>query len=148
MGVVKTIEVKANLKDAEKDFQQLNEQLKIQKDVLIDLEKQIYEVEKAQKNTSKSNLAAQKKLTAQAKELKNELKGERLGLKELNSQRSAAVSKITDLSKAQANSSKIVRGLDKFTGGYATKLKKVFLGTKEAAKGIKLFVSGLILRVV
>jgi len=143
MGVVKTIEIKANLKDAEKDFQQLNEQLKIQKDVLIDLEKQIYEVEKAQKNTSKSNLAAQKKLTAQAKELKNELKGERLGLKELNSQRSAAVSKITDLSKAQANSSKIVRGLDKFTGGYATKLKKVFLGTKEAAKGIKLFVSGL-----
>ena len=143
MGVVKTIEVKANLKDAEKDFQQLNEQLKIQKDVLIDLEKQIYEVEKAQKNTSKSNLAAQKKLTDQAKELKSELKGERLGLKELNSQRSAAVSKITDLSKAQANSSKIVRGLDKFTGGYATKLKKVFLGTKEAAKGIKLFVSGL-----
>ena len=143
MGVVKTIEIKANLKDAEKDFQQLNEQLKIQKDVLIDLEKQIYEVEKAQKNTSKSNLAAQKKLTDQAKELKDELKGERLGLKELNSQRSAAVSKITDLSKAQANSSKIVRGLDKFTGGYATKLKKVFLGTKEAAKGIKLFVSGL-----
>ena len=143
MGVVKTIEVKANLKDAEKNFQELNEQLKIQKDVLIDLEKQIYEVEKAQKNTSKSNLGAQKKLTEQAKELKNELKGERLGLKELNSQRSAAVSKITDLSKAQANSSKIVRGLDKFTSGYATKLKKVFLGTKEAAKGIKLFVSGL-----
>ena len=143
MGVVKTIEIKANLKDAEKNFQELNEQLKIQKDVLIDLEKQIYEVEKAQKNTSKSNLGAQKKLTDQAKELRNELKGERLGLKELNIQRSAAVSKITDLSKAQANSSKIVRGLDKFTGGYATKLKKVFLGTKEAAKGIKLFVSGL-----
>lgn len=143
MGVVKTIEVKANLKDAEKNFQELNEQLKIQKDVLIDLEKQIYEVEKAQKNTSKSNLSAQKKLTDQAKELRNELKGERLGLKELNSQRSAAVSQITNLSKAQANSSKIIRGLDKFTGGYATKLKKVFLGTKEAAKGIKLFVSGL-----
>ena len=68
MGVVKTIEVKANLKDAEKDFQQLNEQLKIQKDVLIDLEKQIYEVEKAQKNKSKSNLADQNKLTNQAKE--------------------------------------------------------------------------------
>ena len=72
MGVVKTIEVKANLKDAEKDFQQLNEQLKIQKDVLIDLEKQIYEVEKAQMNTSKSNLAAQKKLTDQTKEVKSE----------------------------------------------------------------------------
>tara|TARA_R110001606_G_scaffold280206_1_gene428872 strand:- start:6094 stop:8043 length:1950 start_codon:yes stop_codon:yes gene_type:complete len=143
MGVVKTIEIKANLKDAEKNFQELNEQLKIQRDVLLDLEKQIYDVEKAQKSTSKSNLSVQKKLSDQAKELKNELKGEKLGLKELNNERSASISQITNLSKAQASSSKIVKGLDKFTGGYATKLKKVFLGTKEAAKGIKLFVSGL-----
>ena len=73
MGVVKTIEIKANLKDAEKNFQELNEQLKIQRDVLLDLEKQIYDVEKAQKSTSKSNLSVQKKLSDQAKELKNEL---------------------------------------------------------------------------
>lgn len=143
MGVVKTIEIKANLKDAEKNFQELNEQLKIQRDVLLDLEKQIYDVEKAQKSTSKSNLSVQKKLADQAKELKNELKGEKLGLRELNNERSASVSQITNLSNAQANSTKIVRGLDKFTGGYATKLKKVFLGAKEAAKGIKVFVSGL-----
>ena len=143
MAVIKVIEIKATTKDAEKDLKDLNEQLQIQRSVLIDLEKQLIEVEQAQRTTNKTNLAAQKVLADKAAAIKNELKLERVGLRELNAEKRAASLATKDLNDDEANSSKIFKLLDKVTGGLATKFKKVYEGTIESAKGIKSFVGGL-----
>ena len=143
MAVIKVIEIKATTKDAEKDLKDLNEQLQIQRSVLIDLEKQLIEVEQAQRTTNKTNLAAQKVLADKAAAIKNELKLERVGLRELNAEKRAASLATKDLNDNEANSSKIFKLLDKVTGGLATKFKKVYEGTIESAKGIKSFVGGL-----
>lgn len=47
------------------------------------------------------------------------------------------------LNDQQGESSKIIQGLDKLTGGYATKVKKLYEGFVESAKSAKLFVQGL-----
>jgi hypothetical protein len=143
MAVIKVIEIKATTKDAEKDLKDLNEQLQIQRSVLIDLEKQLIEVEQAQRTTNKTNLAAQKVLADKAAAIKNELKLEKVGLRELNAEKRAASLATKDLNDDEANSSKIFKLLDKVTGGLATKFKKVYQGTIESAKGIKSFVGGL-----
>ena len=143
MAVIKVIEIKATTKDAEKDLKDLNEQLQIQRSVLIDLEKQLIEVEQAQRTTNKTNLAAQKVLADKAAAIKNELKLERVGLRELNAEKRAASLATKDLNDNEANSSKIFKLLDKVTGGLATQFKKVYEGTIESAKGIKSFVGGL-----
>lgn len=143
MAVIKVIEIKATTKDAEKDLKDLNEQLQIQRSVLIDLEKQLIEVEQAQRTTNKTNLAAQKVLADKAAAIKNELKLERVGLRELNAEKRAASLATKDLNDDEANSSKIFKLLDKVTGGLATQFKKVYEGTIESAKGIKSFVGGL-----
>jgi len=143
MALEKTVVLKVNAKDAEKNLDELNEQLEIQKKVLIELQKELIAVEQLQRSTSVTNLSAQKKLAEQATILKNEIKGETLGLKELNIEQRSATAVINDLSKSQANSSKVIQGLDKFTGGYATKLKSVYNGFIESVKGIKLFNAGL-----
>jgi len=143
MAIVKVIEIKATTKDAEKDLKDLNEQLQIQRSVLIDLEKQLIEVEQQQQKTNKTNLAAQKVLADKAAAIKNELKLERVALRELNSEKRAAILATKELNDDEANSSKIFKLLDKVTGGLATKFKKVYEGTIESAKGIKSFVGGL-----
>jgi hypothetical protein len=143
MAVIKVIEIKATTKDAEKDLKDLNEQLQIQRSVLIDLEKQLIEVEQAQRTTNKTNLAAQKVLADKAAAIKNELKLERVGLRELNAEKRAASLATKDLNDDEVNSSKIFKLLDKATGGLATTFKKVYQGTIESAKGIKSFVGGL-----
>ena len=136
-------EVVIDSAQAAKNTEELSEQLQIQRQVLIDLEKQLYEVEEAQKATSKTNLSAQKKLADQAKVLKSEIKSEKIGLKDLNAQKKLNTITTRNLSKAQANSGQILLGVDEFTGGYASRLKDVYRGLIQSAKGVKTFVKGL-----
>jgi len=136
-------EVVIDSAQAAKNTEELSEQLQIQRQVLIDLEKQLYEVEEAQKATSKTNLSAQKKLADQAKVLKSEIKSEKIGLKDLNAQKKLNTITTRNLSKAQADSGQILLGIDEFTGGYASRLKDVYRGLIQSAKGVKTFVKGL-----
>jgi hypothetical protein len=138
-----TIKVVATTKEAEENLKRLNSTLNEQNEILVDLERELYKVEEAQKNTSKVNLAAQRKLTEQANHLKSAIKDQRISLKELNSERRITKTALDDLSDSSLNQSAIIQGIDKVTGGYATKLKKVYLGLVEGASGIKNFVLGL-----
>jgi hypothetical protein len=142
---VKTVQVviEVDSKNAEKNLSEVNEQLNIQKKVLIDLEKELLETESTLKSTSKTNLTAQKELTEKTKNLKNEIKLENLALKDLNNQKRQNISVINDYNEQQANSTTLIRGLDEFTGGYASSLKDVFNGFQESSKGVKFFISGL-----
>jgi hypothetical protein len=88
---VKTVQVviEVDSKNAEKNLSEVNNQLNIQRKVLIDLEKELLKTESTQKSTSKTNLTAQKELTNKIKNLKNEIKLENLALKDLNQQKKA-----------------------------------------------------------
>ena len=142
---MKTVQVviEVDSKNAEKNLSEVNEQLNIQRKVLIDLEKELLKTESTQKSTSKTNLTAQKELTEKIKNLKNEIKLENLALKDLNQQKRQNISVINDYNEQQANSTTLIRGLDEFTGGYASSLKDVFNGFQESSRGVKFFISSL-----
>jgi hypothetical protein len=142
---VKTVQViiEVDSKNAEKNLSEVNNQLNIQKKVLIDLEKELLKTESTQKSTSKTNLTAQKELTDKIKNLKNEIKLENLALKDLNQQKRKNISVINHYNEQQANSTTLIRGLDEFTGGYASSLKDVFNGFQESSKGVKFFIGSL-----
>jgi len=137
------LKVVATTKEAEENLQRLNDTINEQNEILVDLERELYKVEEAQKKTSKSNLAAQKKLTDQANHLKSAIKDQRLSLKELNAERRTTKSALDSLTESEVNQGKVIQGIDKVTGGYATKIKKLYLGLVEGVKGLKLFIGGL-----
>jgi hemerythrin len=70
MAIVKVIEINANTSKAKKDLESLNETLDEQRQILIELEKELVKTEQLQATTSKTNLAAQKQLTKQANHFK------------------------------------------------------------------------------
>ena len=142
MAIVKEVQIKLDSKSASKNLENLTEQLEIQKDVLFDLEKQLFEVEEAQKSTSKTNLAAQKKLADQSEKLKNEIKREKQGLKELNYERGKATKVVKETTDAQKDSTaatgQFTGVIDKYTGGAVTGFKNMATSIGTAIKGMNL----------
>jgi len=142
MAIVKEVDIKVNSVQAEKNLQNLNEQLNIQKDVLFDLEKQLFEVEQAQKSTSKTNLAAQKKLADQSEKIKKAIKEERFGLKELNNEKRKATDVQKDVIKSQKEAADVTGNLtgviDKYTGGAVTGFKNMLKTVKSTIKSMNL----------
>jgi hypothetical protein len=143
MAIVKVIEINANTSKAKKDLESLNKTLDEQRQILIELEKELVKTEQLQATTSKTNFAAQKQLTEQSNHLKDAIKDQKLGLRTLNVERRTATQSVKELSSEEANQSKIIKLLDTVTGGYATKAIKLYNGFKEGAKGLKSFNIGL-----
>ena len=141
--IVKTIEINASLGQSKQNIQDLNEQLEIQRKVLIDLEKQLLKVEEARKQTAKTDLQAQKQLKERSEFLKTEIQNEKLGLRDLNSERRTAISEIQSYGEESVKSSKIIAALDKVTDGYATKIVKLYKGFGESTKAVGGFIGGL-----
>ncbi|HUV72040.1 MAG TPA: hypothetical protein VMW25_03455 [Clostridia bacterium] len=143
MAIVKTIEINASLGQSKENIQDLNEQLEIQRKVLIDLEKELLKVEEVRKQTAKTDLQAQKQLKERSEFLKTEIQNEKLGLRELNSERRAAISETQSYGEESVKSSKIIAALDKVTDGYATKIVKLYKGFGESTKAVGGFIGGL-----
>ena len=143
MAIVKTIEINASLGQSKQNIQDLNEQLEIQRKVLIDLEKELLKVEEVRKQTVKTDLQAQKQLKERSEFLKTEIQNEKLGLRELNSERRAAISETQSYGEESVKSSKIIAALDKVTGGYVTKIVKLYKGFGESTKAVGGFIGGL-----
>ena len=144
------IEFVLKTKTAQKNVEDLTENLEIQRGVLIDLEKQLYELETAQSKVAKTNSAGQKFWGDQIKATKEEIKGEELALKDLNNQKRVASSELKTLVGQQKQSAvaglqqnKIFVAVNKATGGLALKSLKYYKGLKAGAKAIKVFNAGL-----
>jgi cell division protein FtsL len=60
------INVQASTAEANKNLEKLNATILEQKEILVELERELYNVESAQKETSKTNLSAQKALRDEA----------------------------------------------------------------------------------
>jgi len=141
--IEKDYTLKITTAEAEANLKQLNSTLEEQREILILLEKDLLKVQETQRKTSKTNLEAQRRLTKQADHLKGAIKDQRLGLRTLNEERRQATSAITELNKGSKEQTNIVRGIDKLTGGYATKVIKLKKGLFSSIKVIKGFIGGL-----
>jgi len=141
--IEKDYTLKITTTDAEANLKQLNSTLDEQREILIMLEKDLLKVQQTQNKTSKTNLEAQRRLTKQADHLKDAIKDQRLGLKTLNNERRQATSAITELNKGSKEQTAIVSGIDKLTGGYATKVINLKKGLFSSIKVLKGFATGL-----
>jgi hypothetical protein len=121
----------------QKDLDNLNDTLEEQREILVFLERELLKVEQAQKKTSKTNLAAQKRLTDQAEKLKDAIKDQRLSLRQLNQEKRKALKVEKELSGEKISAVDITQLLDKFTGGYAGKIRNAYEGLVEMSKAIK-----------
>jgi hypothetical protein len=130
MAIKKTIEITADTKQAEKSIEDLGNIIQEQKDITIEFEKELRNLEIQLKNTSKANLSEQKVLKDRISVLKEALKDQRISLKELNNERSKAIKGNTDYSAGLLKTSPIIRKINTATGG----LSNSFIDIARAAK--------------
>ena len=131
------------LDELNNQFKQIGETIEDQKDILIEFERELLEIQKLQSKTLSSEYGKQAILTGKENKLKEAIQDQKISLKELNNERRRASSAVKDLSKESISQTKITQGLDKLTGGMATKVTKLYKGFKEGAKGVKAFSMGL-----
>ena len=134
------INVQASTAEANKNLEKLNATILEQKEILVELERELYKVESAQKQTSQTSLSAQKSLRDEAEHLTSSIQDQRLSLKELNVQQQntkAALDSVNTSSQQVAGSFEDVAGnggamaiLDTLTGGLATRMRDAFEATK------------------
>jgi len=118
----------SSLKGAAKEVEELNEDVKIQNKVLIDMEKELIKLEQAQAKLGKGAWDPNN-LTQKIKEQKAAIKDEKNGLKDLNNQLKNAKSeskKFTDQQKEQTTAMKGSVGQLSFMGVSLNGIKKSF----------------------
>ena len=144
--VVKTVEINVDSKQAEKNLKAINLTIDEQRSILVLLEEEYVKAKQALDKYNASgrvNLAQEKQLKSQLTERKDALTDQRLGLKKLAVEQRAATQTVQDFKTAQKDNTNIIRGIDKLTGGYATKLIKLKKGFLSSVKGVKSFATGL-----
>ena len=146
MAIEKVVEIKVESKQAEKNLKAINSTIDEQRDILILLEEEYRKSKKALDDYNKSgrvNLAQEKQLKQAVSERKDALTDQRLGLRKLAIEQRAATSAVKEGEKAQKENTNIIKGIDKLTGGYATKLIKLKKGFVSGFGAVKNFVKSL-----
>jgi len=139
MAIKKVFVVSAETKKAQKEIENLTEQLEIQDKVINDLNNDLSRQQKMLENTSKSNLAARKKINNEIKKTKTELAGEKRARVDLNNQRKKANKDVKDSIKNQKNLTGVLGLVDKATGGALSAMQGFVQSITGATKGMKLF---------
>ena len=135
---VKEYSLKISTEQAQKNVEDLNENLKIQEDLLFDLEKELRDYEKELKKTSKTDLAARKALNDQIEKTKEQLGDERQGLKELNRERKKANEELKDSEENAADYGGVLGMVDQQTGGLISSIGGMTKSISGATKGFNL----------
>tara|TARA_Y100000114_G_scaffold157071_1_gene186917 strand:- start:13 stop:1794 length:1782 start_codon:yes stop_codon:yes gene_type:complete len=146
MATEKVIEIKVLSEQAQKNISDINGVIDEQRAILVLLEEEYLKAKKAldDYNASNStNLAQEKSLKKTLKERKDALQDQRLGLKKLAIQQREANREAQQFRKNQKETTNVIRGIDKLTGGFATKVVKLGKGFKSGVGGIKSFIVGL-----
>jgi hypothetical protein len=135
---VKEYSLKISTEQAQKNVEDLNENLKIQEDLLFDLEKELRDYEKELKKTSKTDLAARKALNDQIDKTKEQLGDERQGLKELNRERKKANEELKEAEENSADYGGVLGMVDQKTGGLISSIGGMTKSISGATKGFNL----------
>ena len=146
MAIEKTIEINVDSKQAEKNLKEINVTINEQREILVLLEEEYAKAKQAldkYNSSGRVNLAQEKQLKSQLTERKDALTDQRLGLKKLAVEQRAATQVVNEFKDAQKDNTNIIRGIDKLTGGYATKIVKLKKGFISGLKGVKAFATGL-----
>jgi len=138
MAIEKEYTLKLSTADAQANVDELNKSLELQESLIDDLEKEIRQYEKQLDKTSKTDLAAQKKIKDALKQKKEALKDEKIALKDLNKDRKKANEELKEATENAADYSGALGLVDKQTGGLVSGLKNLKGGLGGATKGMNL----------
>lgn len=131
------------LEQLNNEFKQIGDTIQEQKDILIEFQRELQEVERIQASTSANNFQRQGELKTKSEQLKFAIKDQRVSLRELNNERGKASGAIKNVSQENVKYNKLIQATDKLTGGMATKVIKLYEGFTEGVKGVKAFTMGL-----
>ena len=149
------LDLEVNIKKGDMTLGELNKQLQDlgtniqeQKDILIEFEKELLDLDKIQASTSKTELARQTELKDKQDELKVAIKDQRLAIRDLTNEQSKASGEVNAYNKELENTKK---GLEKTADAQknGSKASAIFskglkaVGTAFKAMGIGLIVAGL-----
>ena len=154
MAIVKEVDLKVNSKQAEQNVKNLNEQLEIQADVLMDLDKQLAKVAQRRAETSKGEMQKLNYLDGLTAKIKANILAEKAGLKELNLEKSKALRSEKEAKQAFVDSTKAIKKstsaktgdktatqeltaqVDHFSGGAVSGFNKMLKSVMNVVKGM------------
>lgn len=142
----KVIDIKLNYEQPKKGLKEINSELQEQREILILLEKEYLKAKQALDAyyaSNKINFAQEQQLKQALQERKAALEDQKLGIKSLTQEQRVANDAYKNYSKLTTDNTNIIRGIDKLTGGYATKILKLGKGFKSGVKAVRTFSLGL-----
>lgn len=134
-----------------KSLELITEEIKEQKEITVEFEKELLKLEQQLKNTPKNSLAEQKALKTQITNLKDAIKDQRVSLKDLNIERKDALVASEKLGNVQEDLTDTVTKnggamalLNQLTGGLAQQFKDSYEAIAVTNKNLKGFRGALL----
>ena len=134
--MAKEIIIDINVRDAEKNLQEINETLLVQKQIIAELEVANSKLENKLEKTSKKDLNRRREISKEISKNKQLIKEEQAGIKENTSERDKANLALKTAKENTADLSGAMNVLDSQTGGLASGLTNLSNGgLKNTIKG-------------
>ena len=152
------IELKAKTQQAEKDLSEVSVLLEEQKELTIEFQKDLSELERKRATSNKGNLAQQREINKAISQTKAQIKDAQLGVKDYSNQQSNLRKTQSKLNKETREAEKdqkeynrelekstgLTKTLDTLTGGLFSRVKSGATAFKAATKSANLFRIALI----
>ena len=138
MAIEKEYTLKLSTKQAQGNIDELNKSLKLQEDLIEDIEKEIRDYEKQINKTSARDLAQRKSLNDKIQKTKERLKDEKVALKSVNKDRKEANVTMKDSTANAKDYSGVLGIIDQKTGGAISGFTNLTKGVGGATKGFNL----------
>jgi hypothetical protein len=136
--VVKEYSLKVDTATAQKNVEELNSSFEAQTELIDELENDLFDYEKALRNTSKTNLAARESLNKKIQKTKDALKDEKKGLKDVTKERKKANESLKEAEENAADYSGVLGVIDSKTGGLISGFSGMTKSIGGATKGFNL----------
>jgi hypothetical protein len=136
--VVKEYSLKVDTATAQKNVEELNSSFEAQTELIDELENDLFDYEKALRNTSKTNLAARESLNKKIQKTKDALKDEKKGLKDVTKERKKANESLKEAEENAADYSGVLGVIDSKTGGVISGFTGMTKSIGGATKGFNL----------
>ena len=138
MAIEKEYTLKLTTKQAQENIDELNKSLKLQEDLIEDIEKEIRDYEKQINKTSARDLAQRKSLNDKIQKTKERLKDEKVALKSVNKDRKEANATMKDSTANAKDYSGVLGIIDQKTGGAISGFTNLTKSVGGATKGFNL----------
>jgi len=135
MVIEKEYTLKLSTEQAQANIDELNQSLKLQEDLIEDIEKEIRDYEKQINKTSARDLAQRKSLNDKIQKTKERLKDEKVALKSVNKDRKEANATMKDSTANAKDYSGVLGIIDQKTGGAISGFTNLTGSVGGATKG-------------